>query len=460
MMNREELGRSIKALLQGYADSKNEVEITVRNANEADVYLDGTLFNTYLIKEKRFLNNIPKPTPKQDDFQISVMISRDDLAEKYSQYRGAELQLPATGNEIKDAMQRARVTSENQAYRLSECSLYGDDILAKFKDLPLDLNKLNYLSKVLSGFSSYEHALMRGCIAELENGELTLDDLINAAYNLQDCSIIDGLSDDEQLGKIYTDNGWLPWLSGIDEKVWKYIDYQALGRDIRIADGGIYTKDGYFVNSKQNYSEVYDGTVFPEQFEDDAYMFRLLISRKPQDCDETANSESWLVLPVSKEGKAKFLRELGVESFDDCILIAVQSMEQNIPLCVKDLSQMGILNSLAHRMRDMEKSGELAKYKALLDCKGCKSLDEAVLLANGLNSYELYEEPSTIIEYAKYIFSQEYRDVIPERLIAHFNFAAYAEELYAEGDLMLTEYGVLKELKTEPKQITMDDQPI
>ena len=458
-MNREEIGRNIKALLKGYADSSNEVEITVRNADEADVYLDGTLFNTYLIKEKRFLNNLPKPTSKQDDFQISVMISRDDLAEKYSQYRGAELQLPATGNEIKDAMQRARVTSENQAYRLSECSLYGDDILAKFKDLPLDLNKLNYLSKVLAGFSSYEHALMRGCIAELENGELTLDDLINAAYNLQDCSIIDGLSDDEQLGKIYTDNGWLPWLSGIDEKVWKYIDYQALGRDIRIADGGIYTKDGYFVNSKQNYSEVYDGTVFPEQFEDDAYMFRLLISRKPQDCDETANSESWLVLPVSKEGKAKFLRELGVESFDDCILIAVQSMERNIPLCVKDFSQLGILNSLAHRMRDMEKSGELAKYKALLDCKSCKSLDEAVSLADSLEGYELFAEPSTIIEYANYIFSQEYKAVIPEGLIAHFNFAAYAEELYAKGDLRLTEYGILKESKTAYQQITMEEQP-
>lgn len=458
-MDREEIGRNIKELLQGYADSSNAVEITVRNANEADVYLDGTLFNTYLIQEKRFLNNIPKPTPKQADFQISVVLSRGDLAEKYSQYRGAELQLPATGNEIKDAMQRARITSESQAFTISECILYGENILEACKDLPLDLNKLNYLAKVLAGFTSYEHALMRGCIAELEQGELTLNGLINAAYNLSDCSIIDELSDDEQLGKIYTDNGWLPWLAGIDEKVWKYLDYTALGRDIRIADGGIYTKDGYFVNTKRNYSEVYDGVTYPEKFEDDAYMFRLLIGKKPQDCEEAVNDEKWLALPVSKEAAEKFLRELGAESFDDCILIAVQSMEQNIPMCVKDLSQMEALNSLAHKMQNMDKAGELAKYKALLDCKGCKTLDEAVGIANSLDRYELYEEPSTIIEYAKYIFSQEYKDVIPDGLIAHFNFAAYAEELYANGDLSLTEYGVLKELKTEYAQITMDDQP-
>lgn len=458
-MNREEIGRNIRALLRGYADSSNEVEITVRNTNEADVYLDGTLFNTYLIQEKRFLNNIPMPIPKQDDFQISVVLSRGDLAEKYSQYRGAELQLPATGNEIKDAMQRARITSESQAFTISECILYGENILEACKDLPLDLDKLNYLAKALSGFTSYEHALMRGCIAELKNTELTLNSLINAAYNLSDCSIIDELSDDEQLGKIYTDNGWLPWLAGIDEKVWKYLDYTALGRDIRITDGGIYTKDGYFVNAKRNYTEVYDGVTYPEKFEDDAYMFRLFIGRKPQDCAEDETIEKWLALPVSKEAEEKFLRGLGAETFDDCILIAVQSMEQNIPMCMKDLSQLEALNALAHKMREMEKSGELAKYKALLDCKGCKSLDEAVSLANNLGGYELYAEPSTIIEYAKYIFSQEYKNIIPDELIAHFNFAAYAEELYAEGNLWLTEYGVLKGSKTAYRQITMEEQP-
>lgn len=458
-MDREEIGRNIKELLKGYADSSNEVEITVRNADEADVYLDGTLFNTYLIQEKRFLNNIPKPMPKQEDFQISVMISRDDLVEKYSQYRDAELQLPATGNEIKDAMQRARITSESQAFTISECILYGENILEACKDLPLDLDKLNYLAKVLAGFTSYEHALMRGSIDELEQGELTLNGLINAAYNLSDCSVIDGVANDEQLGKLYTDNGWLPWLVGIAEKVWQYIDYQALGKDIRLSDGGIYTKDGYFVNTKQHYAEVYDGCTFPEKFEDDAYMFRMFIGRKPQDCADDEAGEKWLALPVSKEREEKFLRELGAESFDDCILIAVQSMEQNIPMCVKDLSQLESLNSLAHKMQDMDKSGELAKYKALLDCKGCKTLDDAIGIANSLDRYELYEEPSTIIEYAKYIFSQEYKDVIPDGLIAHFNFAAYAEELYAKGDLSLTEYGVLKELKTEYAQITMDDQP-
>ncbi len=38
MINREEIGRNIKVLLKGYADSRNEIEITVRNTNEATVF--------------------------------------------------------------------------------------------------------------------------------------------------------------------------------------------------------------------------------------------------------------------------------------------------------------------------------------------------------------------------------------------------------------------------------------
>ena len=156
--------------------------------------------------------------------------------------------------------------------------------------------------------------LFRSCIAEM-NDKLTLNNLINAAYNLQDCSIIDGLSTDEQLGKIYTDNGWLEWLIGVDENIWRYIDYTALGRDIREKENGIYTKDGYFVNTRKNYSEVYDGITFPETFADDEYMFRLLISRKPQDCTESGINEQWLTLPASKERKQQFLSSIDVRSF-------------------------------------------------------------------------------------------------------------------------------------------------
>ncbi len=444
MINREEIGRNIKALLRGFADSKTDIEITVRSNKEADVYLDGNKFNTYLIEEKRFLHNIPKPMKRQEAFSISVIIVRDDLEEKFSMYEGAELQLPATVNEINDAFQRARITDKNQRYSLEECLVYGNDIMPRIDWGTDDFERLNYLAKVMSNFTSREHELFKGFIQTLPDEEFLIRNLINGAYNLDGCSIINDLQNDEQLGKIYIDNGWIEWLTDVDKRVWKYINYDKLGRDIRESEGGIYTEDGYFVNSKEEYKQVYDGITFPEVFEDDEYIFKLQISRKPEEYESEEGSQGWLTLPASKEGKANFLKRIGAESFDDCILVAIQSMEEHIPMCIKDLSQLGPLNSLAHRMRDMEKSGELAKFKAALSVANIHSVDDVILIANEIGKYKLYHEPTSIIEYAKVKFRSEYGDKLPEHLVQHFNFATYGETLYNKGNLKVTEYGVLE----------------
>lgn len=441
MIDKEEIGRNIKELLKGFADSSTDIEITIKSGKEADVFLDGKKFNTYLIEEKCFLHNIPKPVNNQEAFFISVVISRDDLAEKHTMYKGAELQLPASVNELKDGFQRARITNDIQPYSITECTFYNDNIADKLDANSVTLPKLNYLAKVMSGFTSYEHALFRGCMAE--NEIIDIDDLINAAYNLDSCNIIDDLKNDEQLGKIYTDNAWLPWCESVSSEVWKYIDYQKLGSDIRKKEGGIYTKDGYFVNSKENYKRVYNGAEFPEVFEEDEYIFKLHIARKPESYESKEKSEAWLTLPASKERKMRLLSSIDTETLEDCILIAVQSMESNIPMCVTDISQAGLLNDLAHRMRDMDRRGTLSKFKALLSVTLIEKLEDAIKISDELDEFELFPEASSDIEYAKEVFDKEFRDMIPEKLLPHFNFATYSKALNDESNIAVTEYGVV-----------------
>ena len=89
MINREEISKNIQRLLQGYADTSNDIKVTIRTPKEVDVYIDGELFNTYLIEEKKFKNNIVQSRKKDDDFKITIILSRDDLAERKSQYIGA-----------------------------------------------------------------------------------------------------------------------------------------------------------------------------------------------------------------------------------------------------------------------------------------------------------------------------------------------------------------------------------
>ena len=272
---------------------------------------------------------------------------------------------------------------------------------------------------------------------------LSVKDLINAAYNLHCCDLTYDIDEDEMLGRYYADNGLLEWLGDARKEIWEFLDYTKLGRTIREKENGVYTESGYFVFNPNEYSTVYDGGEFPEKFINDGYIFKLLIAKS-----ETGRAADgrWLSLPASKERKASFARELGAESLDECILLAVQSIECNMPMCITGLSQLGMLNSLAHRMRDMSKSGEFAKYMAVLEGIGFSNLDEAVALANSLQEYELYEKPSTIIEFAKDWLARTYKEVLPESVFQHINFATYAEELITQHKLALSEYGIVKHI--------------
>lgn len=266
--------------------------------------------------------------------------------------------------------------------------------------------------------------------------------------------MVEGIYTAEALGKMYVDNGMFEWVEKMPKEVRPFLDYEAIGEKIKSSQDGIFTEDGYFTCNDKEFRTVYDGEQYPENFEEDRYIFKLYITPKMSD---TEKPEKWLVLPASKEGKANFLREIGAESFEDCILLAVQSMEANIPMCVKDLSQLGLLNSLAHRMRDMDKSGELAKYKAALEGFGCETLDIAVEYANKMQDFVLYAEASSTIEYAKDVYKEVFGGIVPKTFEKYFNFASYSVDLMNEERIAVTEYGVIKDKAIKKEISTKDD---
>jgi len=251
---------------------------------------------------------------------------------------------------------------------------------------------------------------------------------------------------------MYVDNGMLDWMGSLPKEAWNFLDYKAIGEKIRESEDGLFTEDGYFTCNDKEYAEVYDGEHFPEAFEDDKYIFKLLIESKDGEVKD------WLVLPASKESKANFLKQLGADSFDDCMLMAVQSMESTIPMCIKDLSQLGLLNSLAHRMRDMERTGELAKYKAVIEGFGCTVLDEAIAYANRMQDFVLYPESSSAIEYAKDIYDETFGGIVPESFSKHFNFASYSVDLMNTEKVAVTEYGVIKDKADKKDTFTHDEK--
>ncbi len=444
MINRDEISKNINVLLRGYVDDKTEVGILVKNDREVDVYLNGIKFNTYLVEKNCFLHKIPKEMKKQEAFSISIIISRPDLKEKFRMYKGAELQLPATENEIRDAFQRARITKRSQPYMIEQCVIYNEDIHQILQKEWKPLRRLNYMAKVLSRFTNYEHSLFRGLMKVFADKGLSIMQLINCAYNVENCLIIDGIETDEQVGKLYVDNDKLEWIDSADRHLWKYIDYKALGKEIREAESAIFVDEGFFIFNKKSYRKVYDGKEFPEHFSDDEYVFRMQLAHKSQSNENAAEHKCWMSLPIMPKRKIELLKSIGAVTIEDCTLLAVQSMDEQIPRCIKDLSQFDELNDLAMRISSMQFSKDAPKFKAMMLAVNIECLGDVQRLMDDMNRYKLYPEPSSIIEYAKEQFKNEFEYKLLEAVIKHFNFVTYSESLPNKENLRVTEYGILE----------------
>ena len=436
-MDKSEMINNIRTLLTGVVDAGKEISITLKSPDYADIYLDNQYFNTYSIAEERLLSNIPVEIHKNETpFQMTVLIVCEELQEKYAEYTGAEIQLPAAESEINDALQRARVFQTERTVNVCKCILYEKDIMENIQGVPT-LAELNYLAKHLSEFDSNEHVMYRGCIEQRGLENLNIKDLINISYNLQDCKIVYNIKDDYELGLYYADNGLLEWLEGAAQEIWQFLDYRKLGEGMRKKENGVYIDEGYFTNTALEFSEVYDGTKFPEEFTKDEYMLKLQIA------GETPEMTAWMSLPASKENISEAVERLGADSIDECQLLAVQSMESRIPQCIHSLERFEEINRLAYKMKHFEEKGELAKFKAMLSVSKCKGISDIICLTEEMKNYELCIEASKPFEYAKINFVSKYKSVLPEEFIRFFDFYAYSAELCRKGNVVSTEYGVL-----------------
>lgn len=118
-----------------------------------------------------------------------------------------------------------------------------------------NIDELNYLACVLSELSQDELAKFE---AVMDSGEYTgsVKELINLAQNLDCFEFYSGISNEEELGRMYIED--FEALQ-IPEHLIDYIDYEAYGRDVRINEGGHFAPGGYVFNNNSSFIEHYSG---------------------------------------------------------------------------------------------------------------------------------------------------------------------------------------------------------
>ena len=178
--------------------------------------------------------------------QFSVLLGNHSRLEA-GQTDGAWLPMPATTEQLHDAMRNIGVTAENPQDLF--VGGFANTEQCPF-DVPLSviqsgsIDELNYLGKLLEMQRDEDKAKFAAAVTLGEYAG-NLKDLINLAQNL-DCYWIYYLIDE-------LDELELP------EEAKRYFMYEEYGRDAAINDGGRFTEQGYIYNNKNTFSEWYNG---------------------------------------------------------------------------------------------------------------------------------------------------------------------------------------------------------
>lgn len=368
--------------------------------------------------------------------EIKISIFRDDLYSNPA-YVGAHLCLPATSSEIQDAMEKARVTHEHPNFIVMdyECK---QDYLNELLPKKASLDELNYLARRLSNMNDFEKAAYEGVVKMEKDPDLVK--LINLTYNLDNCNVVFEAHNDEQLGKFYVENDFIEELINVPDEALRYIDYEKVGRIRREAENGVFTKNGYVVQTEPEMQIVYDGTNIPKPDEDTGYVFELYLIKA---CYEPEKAEGvWLKLPATEPEIASVLSKLGA-SLDECVFTHCKSNMSCFTDVFSENEDIEMLNILSNAISKIISGNMGAKYKAALQYENCTDLDFAVDIANNLDCYNFYPDLSSPEDYGRQALLEASKLQADDIAFKHLDFRRYGEAKMEANGVKSTDYGLI-----------------
>ena len=189
--------------------------------------------------------------------QFSILLGNHSRLEA-GQTNGVWLSMPATTEQLHEAMRNIGVTAEKPQDLF--VGGFANTEQCPF-DVPLSviqsgsIDELNYLGKLLEMQRDEDKAKFAAAVTLGEYAG-NLKDLINLAQNLDCYWIYPTVQSEEDYGYYLIDE--LDELE-LPEEAKRYFMYEEYGRDAAINDGGRFTEQGYIYNNKNTFSEWYNG---------------------------------------------------------------------------------------------------------------------------------------------------------------------------------------------------------
>ena len=358
-----------------------------------------------------------------------------------NEYYYASLDMPCEDHDITDALQRARVTSANIGEM--QLSLYDCEQIPELDNMRLDsptLEELNFFAKRLDSLSEDEQMVLQAvadkAFPEANEDEIvSMKDLINVTYGLNEVSVISNVHNDEALGQFVIEGDLHDDVIAVPESSLYLLDKWKIGKLQRENDEGVFVGNNYIVAGEYELPEVYDGVTLPKTEPSEWYAFKLKIAESPvNSADETEATAEWIHLPIQKETANEISRRHNESDIEHCVYFGFVSTIPSITDDIyTDMDDFDKLNSLAWKY-SLKSPAEQLKFKAVLEAENPRDLDEIHDIIDHLYEYQFSTQPTDSSDF--------YRQYLAHHLDSKFD-TRWLDTLLArnEGNRLLSQLG-------------------
>ena len=358
--------------------------------------------------------------------------------------------LPATEQQLKDFMQRARIHPKMQdlTYHILSCPPVQE--IAEMRMDTFTLGELNFLAKRLAVLPEPEISAMNallqddGVISHDQMELVSLRNLINMTYGVEDLPVVADIFSLRDLGEYVIENELHPDIENIPEDCRYLLDRERIGELQRDCDDGVIIDGMYVATQDFTMPDVYNGVDLPETDEDKKAVFRLLISQAPYaSADETRDSAEWISLPISPKEADRIAGLHGEGHIEDCMLYDMESAIPSLNLdTYNDMMDFRFLNELAGWYLAMSQREQI-KYKAVLEAEPELNAERALQLAKELPAYELSYFSLSPKEFFRDYVSHFTDNRFDSRWLDEISEPEAAAELLRKLGATQTNYGVV-----------------
>lgn len=361
----------------------------------------------------------------------------------------ANLDLPAGPYAVLDALDKLRLRSGEEMYM--EISEYHDfELLAPLFDEDCGLYELNALARRLSELEGSQRIAFEGLVQmdiDKKEGAILTPRLLDLAYSTGCCHVVDEARNDKQLGRFYAQNGFVPEVDKISDRLFEMLNFESIARELRQGEGGVFTPHGYVVQHS-DLQFAPPGIAEPPQKPE--YVFRLVLDNYPF----TKEGHQWLHIPLDLPASDVELQgvlwELDTPSWDEVIITDCDSALPGLTDMADMLDGIEQLNELAHMLKDLDADGNLPKFKALMEATECGDLDIAMQLAKHLDEYIFTANISSPREAALEEMKVVMDDSTAELLTKYVDLYGYGNAIIQRDNAQLTQYGLLEREDGQP----------